>query len=100
MEVYVELDALGVAKVIDECYHAPILRGVGGLFALICLSAGVCRRAERVCVPHERPLAVDVTADTGLVCGGWGRLTILPPEAVIGLGIDEAWATLDGWAER
>lgn len=97
--VYVKLDALGVAEVVDEGYYTLILGGVGGGFAAVGLGAGVWRCAVRVCVPLEGPLAVDVAADARLVCWRWrGRLTVLAPESIGGLGVDEACGALDGWA--
>lgn len=98
MEVYVKLDALGVAEVVDEGYHTLVFGRVGGGFATVCLCAGIRRCAVRVCVPLEGPLAVDVAADARLIRRWWwGRLTVLAPESVGGLGIDEACGTLDEW---
>ncbi|CAH0015905.1 unnamed protein product [Clonostachys rhizophaga] len=86
-----ELDLGGVAELADEPVEPPVLGGVGGGFAAVGLGARVGGGAARVGVPAELPVAVDVAAVAGWVgCVGRGGLSVLSPEAVGCLGVDEA----------
>lgn len=88
-----ELDLGGVAEPADEAVEPPVLGGVGGSLAAVGLGARVGGGAARVGVPAELPVAVDVAAVAGWVgCVGRGGLSVLSPEAVGGLGVDEAWS--------
>ncbi|VUC20318.1 unnamed protein product [Clonostachys rosea] len=87
-----ELDARRVAQLADELVESFILGGVGGGLAAVGLGARVGGGAAGVGVPAELPVAVDVAAVAGWVCCVGGRgLSVLAPEAVGGLGVDEAW---------
>lgn len=65
--------------------------------AAVSLPAGVGRGAAlgRFGVPFEDPVAVAVGADAGCV-EGWARLAVFAPEAVVGLGVDEAYREEQG----
>ncbi|CAG9983104.1 unnamed protein product [Clonostachys byssicola] len=87
-----ELDLGGVAEAADEAVEPLVLGGVGWCFAAVGLGARVCGGAARVGVPAELPVAVDVAAVAGWVgCVGGRGLSVLAPEAVGCLGVDEAW---------
>lgn len=59
---------------------------------LVGLRARVCRCTARS-RPLVRPITVDITTDAGVTADG---LTILAPQAVRGLGVDEAVRVHDG----
>jgi hypothetical protein len=65
------------------------------------LAAGVWGRAALggFGVPFEDPVAVAVGAEAGCV-EGWAGLAVFAPEAVVGLGVDEAWVGVGlAWLE-
>lgn len=59
---------------------------------LVGLRARVCRCATSS-GPLVRPVTVDVTTDAGVTADG---LTVLAPQSVRGLGVDEAVRVHDG----
>lgn len=58
------------------------------------MRAWVCGGAERVRVPAEGPVAVDVAAEAGGVA--WARLPVFAPETLDLLAVDEACVALVG----
>lgn len=86
-----ELDTGTITELSDELVETLVLGSVGGLLSLVSLGAWVGGGAQLVGVPGEFPVTVDVAAVAGLVGGGCGRgLTVLAPETVGGLGVEEA----------
>jgi hypothetical protein len=68
-----------------------VLGRVSWGFATVGLAAGVWGRAALggFGVPFEDPVAVAVGSQAGCV-EGWARLAVFAPEAVVGLGVEEA----------
>jgi hypothetical protein len=62
------------------------------------LAAGIWSRAAfwRFGVPFEEPVAVAVGPEAGCV-DVWAWLAVFAPEAVVGLGVDEAWGKMVSW---
>jgi hypothetical protein len=69
-----------------------VLGRVAWGLAAVGLSAGVGGRAAfwGLGVPFEDPVAVSVGSEAGCV-EGWAGLAVFAPEAVGGLGVDEAF---------
>lgn len=92
VDVQPDARARGRAEPVDEGREPLVLGAAGGGRPRVGLGAGVRGGAARVGRPGVGPVAVDVDADAGLVGGGRRRgLAGLAPEAVRGLGVDEAW---------
>ncbi len=87
MPVNVELNALAVGEGLGEGHECLVFCRVAGGQALVSLVAGVGGGAVGE-FPLVWPVAVDICSDTGLAGAG---LAVLAPEAVVGLGVDEAW---------
>jgi hypothetical protein len=87
-----ELDTYIITELTEELVETLVLGRVGRLLAAVGLGAGVGGVAAGGGVPAEFPVAVDVDAVAGLVGGGGGGwLTVLAPETVGGLAVEEAW---------
>lgn len=73
-------------------YKALVLRRITGSLALVCLGAWV--GTSSVCeLPLIRPVAVHIRADTAASADG---LTVLAPQTVVCLRVDEAVGVDDG----
>lgn len=92
MPVNVQLDTGTVTQLAGESIEASVLGAVGGLDTLVGLGAGVGGGAERVGVPAELPVTVDVAADTGGAAGA--GLAVLAPQTVGNLAVDETWESV------
>lgn len=98
LRVRVEVDegadagTLGVGQADGEAVDGLVLGRVAWRDAAVGLPAGVGRGAALggFGVPFEDPVAVAVGADAGCV-EGWAGLAVFAPEAIVGLGVDEAW---------
>lgn len=66
--------------------ETKVLGGVAGGLSFVCFCAGVGGGAARD-FPFVGPVAVDVAADAGVAADG---LTVLAPQTVRRLGVDEA----------
>ena len=86
MEVNVERDTTTSSKRVDLADDGLVLRAVTSGTALEGLVTGVGGGTASK-FPLVGPVAVDVTADTRVSGDG---LTVLAPETVGGLGVDEA----------
>ena len=74
-----------------QAVYGTVLGRVAWGFSTVGLAAGVWGRAALwgFGVPFEDPVAVAVGAEAGCV-EGWAWLAVFAPEAVLGLGVDEA----------
>ena len=74
-----------------QAVYGAVLGRVAWGFSTVGLAAGVWGRAALwgFGVPFEDPVAVAVGAEAGCV-EGWAWLAVFAPEAVVGLGVDEA----------
>jgi hypothetical protein len=84
--VNVQLQALGALNLSKEGSQGRCFWGAAGRSASVVLSTRVCRGATAD-IPLERPVTVDVVAKARTTRSG---LTVLAPQAVIGLGIQES----------
>jgi hypothetical protein len=75
-----------------QAVYGFVLWRVAWGFAAVGLAAGIWSRAAfwRFGVPFEDPVAVAVGPEAGCV-DVWAWLAVFAPEAVVGLGVDEAW---------
>jgi hypothetical protein len=80
-----------------KAVYGFVLWRVAWGFAAVGLAAGVWGRAALggFGVPFEDPVAVAIGSQAGCV-DVWARLAVFAPEAVVGLGVDEAWE--GGWS--
>lgn len=86
-----ELDALRVADLSDKVVEAGILWGIARHDATVSLGALVWRGTSRISIPVRLPVPVDVSSETCLIWSvGWWRLTVLSPETLVCLGVNEA----------
>lgn len=91
MPVDEQLNALLIADLADEDVETSVLRRIARYYTLVSLRARVWRGSTWVSIPGRLPVAVDVSTETCLVwcvCRRW--LTVLTPQTLIGLGVDEA----------
>lgn len=98
VEVDEVLDAVGLLDLLSPLDEGGDLGRVARREAAIRLSARVVGGAARV-LPVVRPVAVAVGSNAGRVGTG---LAVLSPEAVVGLGVDEAWdgTIRDGFSRK
>lgn len=87
VEVDEELDAVGLLDLLGELDEGADLGRVAGRDAAVGLGTGVVGGTAGE-VPVVGPVAVAVGTDAGRA---GARLAVLAPEAVGGLGVDEAW---------
>jgi len=75
-----------------QAVYGLVLGRVAWGFTTVGLAAGVWSRAALggFGVPFEDPVAVAVGSEAGCV-DVWARLAVFAPEAVAGLGVEEAW---------
>ena len=90
--VNVQLDTGTVTQLTGKSVKASVLGAVGRLDTLVGLGAGVGGGTERVGVPAELPVTVDVAADTGGAAGA--GLAVLAPQTVGNLAVDETWESV------
>jgi hypothetical protein len=87
VKVNVERDTTASSQRVDLANDSLVLRGVTSSTALEGLVTRVGRGTTSQ-LPLERPVAVDITANTG---ASRDSLSVLAPETVGGLGVDEAY---------
>lgn len=87
----------GLCQLSRQCVQRRVLRRVPRREAAVRLPAGIGGGAALggFGVPLEDPVAVSVCAEAGRVEGGPG-LAVLAPQAVRGLGVDEAVGVVEG----
>lgn len=97
MEVNVESDALASSKRVNLALDGLELRAVTSGLSLVGLVTWVGRSTTSK-LPLVRPVAVDVTTNAGV---SRDSLSVLAPETVGGLGVDETCDSgLDNLEER
>lgn len=86
--VNVQLDARSISQSADKGIESSVLRSVARRLSLVCLTARVGAGSSWVAAPSELPVTIDITTDTSIAI--WTILSVLAPESIDVLGMNEA----------